>query len=283
MEIVEVKGETGAESMKKIIFLSAVIALFAVISYSGYQLWDIRQNTVQEAEVHRWLLQYHPLSQSTAAASASTAASAEYYAEEPAAMAAADTASAQQVVNQSIVDLQAERPGVVGWLTVPNTRIDYPFAQGADNAHYLHLDLNGRWSAAGTIFMDFRNSRELLDFHTIIYGHHMRNGSMFGTLQQFDNRAFFEHNRTGTIFLADARYEIEFMAFAVIQPDDAVIYNPRLGADADKFAFLDHVRSLARYYRDVGATVDDRVITLSTCNYEFHDARMVLIGRLVEL
>jgi len=110
----------------------------------------------------------------------------------------------------------------------------------------------------------------------------MRNGSMFGTLQQFNSQSFFDDNRTGTIFLAGATYEIEFIAFAVIQPNDAVIYNPNITTEAGKNAFLDHVRSVARYERDVGVTVNDRFITLSTCNYEFHNARMVLIGRLVD-
>jgi len=261
--------------LKKIIFLSVVLLLLAVIGYSGYQLWDIHQSTAQEAEVHRWLMQYHPMLQPEASVEPSRESAIMDFNE--------GTAPVPQIVNQSIVDLQAERPSVAGWLTIPNTRIDYPFAQGVDNEQYLHLDLDGRWSAAGTIFIDFRNSRDLSDFNTIIYGHHMKSGSMFAALQEFNNRSFFDNNRTGTIFLANATYEIEFMAFAVIQPNDVEIYNPTITTDADRVAFLDHVRGVARHYRDVGVTENDRIITLSTCNYEFHNARMVLIGRLVEI
>jgi len=277
---VEVAGE-GAGEMKKVLFLSLVFVLLAVIGYSGYQLWEIERSTAQEAEVHRWLMQYRPVAQPPrATAGADGEVSAELSGESSGA-AAPEAAPAPQIVNQSIVDLQAGLPDVVGWLTVPNTRVDYPFAQGVGNDTYLHLDLNQRWSAAGTIFMDFRNSRDLSDFNTIIYGHHMRNGSMFGTLQQFSNRAFFEANRTGTIFLAHATYEIEFMAFVVLRANDGLIFNPLLSEEADRVAFLDHVEGGARYFRDVGATADDRLVTLSTCNYEFHNARMVLIGRIV--
>ena len=258
--------------MKKLIFLSAALLLFAVIGYSAYQLREIGQNNAQEAGMHNWLLQYHPRSQAVAEASG------EGFPE-----ASDDDPPALQVVNQSIVDLQAERPSVVGWLTIPNTRIDYPFTQGVDNAQYLHLDLNDRWSASGTVFMDFRNNKDLTDFNTILYGHHMRSGSMFGTLQQFDNQSFFDNNKTGTIFLANATYEIEFIAFAVIPPSDSGIYHPTIETEAERSAFLDHVTDVARHYRDVGVTVEDRIITLSTCNYEFHNARMVLIGRLVEV
>jgi len=262
--------------LKKIIFLSVALVLLAVISFSSYQLWSINQSTVQEAEVHRWLMQYRPISQPPASSEASWESALVDFDD--------DIAPAlPQIVNQSIVDLQTERPSVVGWLTIPNTRIDYPFAQGADNDHYLHTDLNGSRSAAGTVFMDFRNSRDLSDFNTIIYGHHMRSGSMFAALQQFNNQSFFDDNRTGTIFLANATYEIEFMAFAVIQPNDAGIYNPTITTDAGRIAFLDHVRSVARHYRNVNVTENDRIITLSTCNYEFNNARMVLIGRLVRV
>jgi len=275
--------------MRKILFLSIVFVLLTVIGYSSYQLLEIHRNTTQEAEVHRWLMQYHPLSRPSGSAEIAAETSmtetpggtpAETSGETPAET--ADLSPTPKIVNQSIVDLQTGHPDVVGWLMIENTRIDYPFAQGIDNDYYLHLDLNERWSAAGTIFMDFRNSRDFSDFHTILYGHHMQNGSMFGTLQQFSNPSFFDDNRTGTIFLAHATYEIEIIAFAVIPPNDAVIYHSLLQADEDRVAFLDHVRSVARHYREVGATAQDRIITLSTCNYEFQNARMVLIGRLVE-
>jgi len=268
--------------MKKLFLVSAALILLAVIGYSSYQLFEIQRNTTQEAEVHRWLMQYHPLAQPPNPTKPSVEAPVPGSSGETADEVSPDEAPAPQIVNQSILDLQAGHPDVVGWLMVPNTRIDYPFVQGVDNDYYLHLDLNQRWSAAGTIFMDSRNGRALSDFHTILYGHHMQNGSMFGTLQRFDDRYFFDDNQTGTLFLPYATYEIEFLAFVVIPPNDTMIYNPTITTDADRIAFLDHVRSIARHYRDIGVTEHDRIITLSTCNYEFHNARMVLIGRLAE-
>ena len=263
--------------IKRILFTVIVCILLTVIGYSGLQLLEIHQNTVQEAEMHNRLMQYRPELLPLLSAAPAPAFGSEVLPES-----ALGTPSAPNI-NQSIVDLQTAHPGAVGWLTIPNTQIDYPFAQGKDNGTFLHMDLDQRWSAAGTIFMDFRNSRNFSDFNTILFGHHMRSGSMFGTLQQFNSQTFFDANRTGTIFLADKTYEITFIAFAVIAPDDAVIYDPMIETDADAVAFLDHVRRIARYYRDVGATMDDRFVTLSTCNYEFDDARMVLIGRLSEI
>lgn len=248
-----------------LLVLLLVLVLIAVIGYSGNQLWEIHKNSVQEAELHNRLLQYRP-TQTTDART-----------KQPIHDAEADA----PYVNESIADLQAEFPSVVGWLTVPNTQIDYPFAQGVNNDTYLHTDLDRRWSAAGTIFLDYRNSRTFTDFNTILYGHHMRNGSMFGTLQQFEEQDFFNGNAVGTVFLLDKTYEIQFFAFAVIPPDDGVIYNPTHTTREERVAFLEHIKTTARHYRDIGVTEYDQIITLSTCNYEFHDARMVLMGRLV--
>lgn len=241
--------------------------LIAIICYSSYQLGVINRNNAQEANIREWLMQYHPITQ----ISHSTDSSITFFTTE---------SLATSKVNQSIVDLQAVFPDVIGWLNIPNTRIDYPFVQGMDNDQYLHMDLNHNRSAAGTIFMDYHNSRNLSDFNTIIYGHHMRSGSMFASLQSFSNRDFFENNRSGTIFLADKTYEIEFMAFAVVQPNDTIIYNSTILTDSDRISFFDHVASIARNYRDIGVAVNDRIVTFSTCNYEFNNARMVLIGRI---
>jgi len=236
--------------MKKIIFLSIGLILLAVISCSAYQLWDINQSTVQETQLHNRLMQYRlmpmPLISDDSVSESSAITN------------PAHTEPAPHI-NQSIVDLQVSYPDTVGWLTVPNTRIDYPFVQGVDNDNYLQFDLDQKWSAAGTVFMDFRNNRGLSDFNTIIYGHHMQSGSMFGTLQSFNDQAFFDANRTGTIFLSDRTYEIEFMTFAVIRPNDAVIYNPWITTDADKTAFLDYVSTTARHWRDIGLRYTGRL------------------------
>ena len=255
---------------KRIILRCIGVVLIAVIGYSGYQLWSINQNYAQEAEMHSRMLQYRPAAQATMqhVPISSTVHINPAEAVEP-------------VLSQSIVDLQVSYPDVTGWLTVPGTQIDYPFVQGNDNEHYLHRDLDQNWSQAGTIFMDYRNSNDFSDFNTIIFGHNMRNGSMFGTLKNFNDQDFFDANKAGTIFLANETYEIEIMAFAVIKPDDAVIYNSNIITERDKVAFLDYVKSTARYYRDIGATANDRIVTLSTCNYEFDDARMVVIGRIL--
>ena len=102
--------------------------------------------------------------------------------------------------------------------------------------------------------------------------------SVFQTARDQD---FFEANQTGTIFLADRTYTAEFFAFLVIRSDDKVIYGMNDNA-ASAAAFLEYIHENARYYRDSGIAPEDSFVTLSTCAYEFTDARMVLIGRLTQ-
>ena len=251
---------------KQIIWRYIIIILVTVIGYSSYQLLIVRNNYAQEAEMHSRLLQYRPTLQTPTLQTSDP--SALYTGPE---------------INQDIVDLQAVYPDVVGWLTIPGTHIDYPFVQGNNNDDYLHMDLDQNRSQAGTIFMDYRNSKDFSDFNTIIFGHNMRNGSMFGTLQNFNDQDFFDAHKEGTIFLASQTYTIEIMAFVVVNPDNEMIYNRDINTEMDKIDCIDYIKSVARYYRDIGVATNDRLVTLSTCNYEFEDARMVIIGRIVAL
>jgi len=254
---------------KKLLFLSVVL-LVSVISFSAYKLNRISANYAQEAQVHGQLLQYKPTIQTMGV---------EAISDKP--ITDVPTASAQ-TVNQSIIDLQSKYPDAIGWLTIPNTGIDYPFAQGVDNDYYLHLDLDKNQLFSGTLFMEYRNNSDFGDFNTIIFGHNMKNGSMFGTLKNFDDRNFFEANSKGIIFTANETYEIEFMAWIVIGADDDVVYNSMFASDTDSLDFLDYVKRVSRNYRDTGADASDRFVTLSTCSYEFTDARMALVGRIVD-
>ena len=249
---------------RRVIISVIACVLIAVIAYSGYRLFNIEYNYATEASMHSQLMQYKP--------------------EMPISEANLPATPTREV-NQGILDLQSKYPNanVVGWLTIPNTKIDYPFAQAQDNSAYLSLDLDHNWAQSGTIFMDYRNKSNFSDFNTIIFGHHMNSGSMFSSLQYFIDQDFFDKNKSGTIFLADRTYQIEIIAVAVIDPDDALIYDPTIATDAEKTAFLDHVKSVARHYRNVSISKNDHIVTLSTCNYEYQNAREVLIGRLVEI
>jgi len=228
---------------KKICGVLAFVFI-VVICYSGYRLWDIQADYREEKAVHNAVLEYRPRQDDT--------------------------------VNQNVIDLKAEYPDAAGWLTIPNTSIDYPFVQSKDNDYYLRRDINGSYATAGTLFLDYRCNQDFTSQNTIIYGHHMKNGSMFGGLRFFNERAFFDANRQGTIYLPSNTLALEFFAYLVINPNtEEELYSTVL-----KETYHDYVRQNARHCLDIDMAEGDRIVTLSTCSYEFENARMVLLAKV---
>jgi len=207
--------------------------------YSGWRVWQAYGDYQAEAEMHAAVMEFKPVE--------------------------------DDIVNQGVIDLKVKYPDIVGWLTVPGTKIDYPFVQTEDNDRYLRGDLDCNYALAGTLFMDCRCAPDFTSQNTIIYGHHMKNGSMFGTLKAFADKEFFDKNQSGTIFLPRQNLKLEFFAYMVVKSTDQEIYSTELN--------LDYVMQNARQYREIGLTGEDRFVSLSTCSYEFDNARMVLIAR----
>lgn len=87
--------------------------------------------------------------------------------------------------------LREVNPDILGWILIPNTRVSYPFLQGTDNDYYLRRTWRKGSSAVGAIFVEASNSGDLTDFNTVIYGHNMNNGSMFGTLKKYKDLSYF--------------------------------------------------------------------------------------------
>ena len=184
----------------------------------------------------------------------------------------------------SAVALMREQyPDVVGWITIPGTQIDYPFLQGEDNDQYLRADINGDYLLAGSIFLDYRSAPDFSGFNTVMYGHNMKNSSMFGSLPTFHRAEVFSTITEGMVFLENTEYRLEIFACLLTNNYDSVLYNSLQEFETDKQAFLDYVRHNADRYREIGVGIEDHILTLSTCSYEFDEARTVVIGRLVEI
>jgi sortase B len=123
--------------------------------------------------------------------------------------------------------------------------------------------------------MDYRCAPDG-DGYSILYGHNMKSGAMFGTLKRFEDKAFFEAHQEGRILLADGWHDIEFFAFLTVRQNDGVIYGVPRSPD-----FYADVNRRARHIRALALNENDCVITLSTCSYEFTGARMVLLGKVI--
>lgn len=185
------------------------------------------------------------------------------------------------LIRERFLPLLEINEDTVGWITVPNTPIDYPVVQTKDNDYYLDHNFQHFKSDAGSIFMDFRNAPELSDRHSIIYGHHMRDGSMFKGLLNYQDEDFFENNRTITIQTLAQETEWEVFSAYVTATDFYYIVTD-FSSDQDYLDFLQLVQKKSQIQpNDVNFTHEDQLLTLSTCAYDFEDARFVVHARKI--
>jgi len=176
--------------------------------------------------------------------------------------------------------LRKKYPDVKAWIYSKGTIINYPVAQGRDNEWYLHRTLDGLWNGAGTLFIDKNNAKPFKDFLTIIYGHHMRDGSMFGSLVKYRDDDYYQKHKTLRLYTPKQNYDLEVIGVCTI-PADSGMYKFDFASDEEKANYIKWIEQTTETECDVHAGIDDRLVMLSTCTYEFDDARLVVFCRIV--
>lgn len=175
--------------------------------------------------------------------------------------------------------LLADYPDIVGWLHCPGTPINYPILQGENNSYYLNRLPNKIHNANGSIFMDHRNASDFSNRNTIIYGHNIRNGTMFGSLKNYRNQDYYEANPTMWLLLPEQNYQLELTAGCVVRSDSHLYNVPDTGADAVKQ--VKDAMADSSFISGHELTEDDFWVTLSTCSYEFDNARYIVLCRMI--
>ena len=184
-----------------------------------------------------------------------------------------------QEENPTLDELMAINPDVVGWLTVDDTHIDYPVVQGENDMEYINKDVYGEFALPGSIFLSCVNSRDFSDPYSLVYGHHMANGAMFGDIVEFANKDYFDTHTTGTLYLPDETQGITLFACMQTSATDTVVYNPKAQQE-DVSGLLSYLEENAVQYRDIGVKKSDRIIGLSTCAEAETNGRVIVFGRL---
>jgi len=180
----------------------------------------------------------------------------------------------------SFKDLQAINPEVIAWLTVYGTHIDYPMAQADNNMKYVNMDAKGKYSLSGSIFLDSRNSPDFSDFSSIIYGHHMDQHKMFGEIEQFADKKYFDARQYGSLYYGGQEHGIWFFAFIYADAYDNTIFRTKI---TNRQAYLNMLMGKAVHRRaDVPVTAADRIILLSTCSSSSTNGRGILIGKITD-
>lgn len=170
---------------------------------------------------------------------------------------------------------------IVGWLYCADSIINYPVVQGDDNDYYLHHLLDESENSSGTLFVDFRNAEDFSDWHTIIYGHNMRNDTMFGTLTEYSSQEYYDAHPVMYLLTPMQNYKIELVA-GYVTSFNSEIYGIK-NCIEERNTLLQTALDKSDFKSAADINDDDQLITLSTCSYEYENARYVLIGVLREI
>ncbi len=171
--------------------------------------------------------------------------------------------------NLDWASLYKENKDIYAWIYIPGTQVDYPVLQSAtDDTYYLNHNIDGSYGKPGCIYTEKINSKDFTNYNTVIYGHNMKNGEMFGCLHDYEDETFFDENPYVYVYTEDKTYVYEI--FAAYTASNAHILNTNDFSTQEGFAdYLDNVvynKALVGNFREgARVTSDNRIITLSTC------------------
>lgn len=177
--------------------------------------------------------------------------------------------------------LRAVNEDVVGWIRFENLAISYPIMRGEDNDYYLRHTTNRTENKAGSIFMDYLNAPDFSDKNTFVYGHNMKNKSMFGLLNNYSGEQYYREHPYFWIYTPQgaARYQI-FSCYVGSAAGDS--YQVGFGENEEFEAYLGRLRELSAYDTGVSVSKEDEIVSLSTCTASGDDYRFLVHGVKME-
>ncbi len=257
--------------MKKGIRILLMVVLLGVFALSAYKIAEYYYARIQSEKMQNTLIQQAVTVNTPAPPTQATPEETPEPQPEEKPVEKAPIAVDFQVLSQM-------NPDVIGWIYLENTCIHYPIMQSGNNDAYLHRLFDGTWSYAGTPFADYRHKGDFSDFQTTVYGHNMKNGTMFAPLTQYQNQAFYEENPVLWLLTPDGSYKVELVAGLLT--DDKGIARLSTVSKTQAEEFLTEIREKSTFRSPVEATENDRYLILSTCDYAFENARYAVIGKL---
>lgn len=175
------------------------------------------------------------------------------------------------------------------WIAVPGANISLPVVQTTNNDKYLNTGFNGKWLSGGTAFIDYLNKAPFSDMNTVIYGHNMRDGSMFGSIKNYKNINTFKKNPLIYVYTENETYVYKiysvFLSSAVKTDDNGYVFGYNfinLSSEENFASFMQEVKLRSYYDTGVDYQSGDKILTLSTCDRTvMKNGRLVVVARLV--
>jgi len=167
-------------------------------------------------------------------------------------------------------------------LRAEDTVIDYPVVHGTDNEYYLKRLYTGQKNRNGSVFVDCGNTGLFTEQNTLIFGHNMQSGAMFGTLKGYKKQDYYDAHPTMTLYTPAGDYTLELIAGTV---EDGSYTFAKCSFDSveEFFDYVADLKSRSTFRSSVEVQEGDRLVSLCTCTYEFSNARYVVVGKLTPL
>ena len=171
---------------------------------------------------------------------------------------------------------------IYAWVYVPGTKVDYPILQrSTNNNFYLDHDVNGKKASCGSIYTEKYNNKDFNDNHTVIYGHNMNNGAMFADIHKYEDQAYYDSHPVIWVLTPTRNYRLEIFA-GYKTGLDADAWQMFFVSDDEFMEWVDNAQEKSAFESDIIPTVDDRIVTLSTCSDSANEIRFVLLGVIRE-
>lgn len=243
--------------MKKVLYYALLVVLLGVFAYSAYRIGDYLTENHESTVVVGEAQKHVSVSKGDAVEAG----------EEP-----------TDQVEVNFEDLWKINEDVVAWLYGPDSRFNYPVVQGSDNDYYLYRLLDGTWNNNGSLFLDYRNSADFSDGNSIIYGHHMQTGDMFGTLVKYKDQSYYDTHPYLYLTTPTQKYRVDLFAGCIVKANAEIYQDTDITSE-----YLQTCMAESTFQPSGEIDTDGPILTLSTCTYEFDNARYVVLGVLVPI
>lgn len=251
--------------------------LLVVFLFSGWKVITLGREYAASRNSYSQLEQYVSLQTEAAASTAP-----EHIPESSPETTAPEETSEQEQIPWPVVDFEALaqiNPDIVGWICIPDTQINYPIVH-RDNVYYMDRMFDGTYNAGGCIFLEEDCLPDFSGPHNILYGHHMRDGSMFAGISKFRDQTYYDAHPLGLLLTPNGNHLVEFFSGYVSATYETAWQLEFV--EGEYPAWLEDIARRSLFYTAVVPDSGDRILTLSTCSYEFENARFVLHGVIVE-
>ena len=243
--------------MKKLI----LIFLFFIAFFSGKKLFLIGIQYKEAEEYYKKLQEAYIISSASSTKSELQA----------------HTTAQEAPIKIDFKKLKEINEEIVGWIYSENTPINYPILQANNNIKYSRHLMNNKYSESGSIFLDSICASDFSDDNSIIYGHHMRDGSMFASLNKYKIQDYYNEHSQLWLLTPEKNYLIMPFAGLVVTSDSSFFTN----IIKDKQDYIKLALKQSTFIPIEIPNIKDKIITLSTCDYTYEDARFILLGILI--